>query len=64
MKRIEKGKEPRELLAWKRRQAGVASYAALLEVPATATRPRLYDRVLHALLQEQGYLCGYCMERV
>ena len=51
---ISKGKEPRELLEY--RKQPFASYA---DMPSA-----LKQKVVQSLLSEQGYLCAYCMCKI
>lgn len=51
---IKKGKEPPALIAYRKTQ-----YATYDDMP----KP-VHDAVLRSLMQEQGYLCAYCMRRI
>lgn len=51
---IKKGREPRELMAY--RKMPFASYD---EMPKD-----VHDAVINSLMQEQGYICAYCMRRI
>lgn len=48
---IKKGKEPSKLIAYRKKK-----YAAYGDMPKD-----VHDAVLESLMQEQGYLCAYCM---
>lgn len=56
MKYIEKGKEPEELMEYKK-QPGV-NYRTMSKVK------RIRDKVKKDLIEEQGYICCYCGGRV
>lgn len=51
---IKKGKEPSALIAYRKTQ-----YATYDDMPKA-----VHDAVLDSLMQEQGYLCAYCMCRI
>lgn len=51
---IEKSKEPKELTEYRRKIA--AAYGALDE--------DVKDKLKESLLEEQGYICCYCMQRI
>ncbi len=51
---IKKGKEPKELLQYRRQD--FASY--------TGMPPEVKKKVLESLLLEQGHLCAYCMKSI
>ena len=54
MKYIQKGVEPSSLSIWKIKQgAKIPSWKSF-------RRTVVYDRLLEALLKEQGYICCYC----
>ncbi len=55
MKHIAKGREPRELVAW-RAQPGAARDGGGF----TAVK----DEIRKALVRDQAYLCAYCMRRI
>ena len=54
MIKIKKGKEPPELIAYRKKK-----YAAYDNMPRD-----VHDAVLKNLMQEQGYLCAYCMCKI
>lgn len=54
MVEIKKGKEPPALIAYRKTQ-----YATYDGMPKN-----VHDAVLESLMQEQGYLCAYCMCRI
>ena len=51
---IKKGKEPPALIAYRK-----TKYATYDDMPKA-----VHDAVLDSLMQEQGYLCAYCMRRI
>lgn len=51
---IKKGKEPSALIAYRK-----TPYATYDDMPKA-----VHDAVLDSLMQEQGYLCAYCMRRI
>lgn len=51
---IKKGKEPPELLAYRKKK-----YAAYDNMPR-----EVHEAVLESLMKEQGYLCAYCMCKI
>lgn len=64
---IQKKREPRELTEY--RQLPHASYQDMHGAPTEKTAPDgspedVYSVVLDSLMQEQGYICAYCMRRI
>lgn len=51
---IKKGKEPPALIAYRK-----TPYATYADMPKD-----IHDAVLESLMQEQGYICAYCMCRI
>lgn len=51
---IKKGKEPKELLRYRKQE-----YASYSDMPSDLKR-----KVIQSLLSEQGHLCAYCMSRI
>lgn len=51
---IKKGKEPPELIAYRKKP-----YATYDNMPKD-----VHDAVLDSLMEEQGYLCAYCMRKI
>lgn len=51
---IKKGKEPPELIAYRK-----TPYATYDNMPKD-----VHDAVLDSLMEEQGYLCAYCMRKI